>query len=102
MVGVVILPLAVSSRQNDVVLQQPVADQLDAFGAAMIIDHVGSGQVHDGARPDGIVVANESDGFRIGDTTSNQFVAMARQRLARAVGDLAGESESAWRIAERA
>lgn len=45
MVRIVVFPFAVASGQGDAVQQQPFADRLHVLLAALIVDHVGVGDI---------------------------------------------------------
>src|SRR4051812_20392374 len=50
-VRVVVLPLAVAPREQDVVPREPVADEGHVFGPGVVVDDVGVRQVHLVGRP---------------------------------------------------
>src|SRR5581483_1013336 len=98
-VGVVVRPFAVAAGEDDVSLAEPAPDAFDVRGSRMVIHDVRVRQIELVRHPYGIFRTYQPDAPAVVDAPLDQRIAVDGKRLRRRVGDLAGESEAARRIA---
>ena len=101
-VGIVIFPFAVASRQQDILLQQPVADERDIRLARMVVDHVGVRNIDLVGGNNRVVGVNHAYRDALLNAALDQRVAVYRQRLMRRIADFASQAAAAGRVAEGA
>ena len=90
MVGVVVLPFAIAARQNNVVLQQPVANEIHILGAVVVVNHISARHIYLVRHPDRIVRVYHADFYTVLNAALYQGVSVTGQAFVLRIGNLTG------------
>jgi len=98
-IRIVVFPLAVAASEDDVVREQPVANEGDVGGAGVVVDDVGEWKIELIGGEDLVFGVKEADLAAVIEAAADEIFAVTRKGFGFGIRDFAGEAETAGRIA---